>query len=131
MGAWGTDSFANDDAMDWIAELEARGLAATGGAFAAVDETADDYLDAVMSSCALAAAEVTAALHGRSSATIPEEIATWVAANPGDPGKALLSSARRIVDVVGKQSELRDLWEESDEFEIWRAELADLKTRLG
>lgn len=131
MGAWGTHNFANDDAMDWLAELEDNGLAATSSAFAAVDEAADDYLDASIAACALAAAEVIAALHGRPSPTLPEEIITWVAANPGDPGKALLASARRTIDVVGKQSELRDLWEETDEFETWRAELSDLKGRLG
>ena len=91
MGAWGTDSFANDDAMDWIAEQEANGLAAVASAFAAVDAAADDYLDASIASSALAAAEVVAALLGGPSPTRPE----------------------------------------SDEFETWRAELADLKGRLG
>ena len=131
MGAWGTDNFANDDAMDWVAELESNGLAATASAFSAVDEAADDYLDASIASCALAAAEVIAALHGYPSSTLPEEIGTWVAANAGDPGKASIASARRAIDVVARQSELRDLWEESDEFAAWKSELADLKNRLA
>ena len=34
MGAWGTDTFANDHAMDWIAELVANARAAINSAFA-------------------------------------------------------------------------------------------------
>ena len=36
MGAWGAGSFENDDAMDWVYELEEEGLEAVTAALKAV-----------------------------------------------------------------------------------------------
>jgi hypothetical protein len=134
MGAWGSDSFDNDDAMNWLAELEAEGLPAVGGAIQAVIELAPEYLEASICSAGLAAAEVIAALRGRPSASLPSEVQSWVgvvASEPGgDPGKKLVDNARRAVDLIATNSELRELWAGSNESEKWRQSVADLQARL-
>jgi hypothetical protein len=130
MGAWSHESFGNDDAMDWIAELEAEGLPAASGALAAIEEIAPEYLEAPICASALAAAEVVAGLRGRPAAQLPQEVRQWIAENPGDPGE-LAAVAQRAVDAIASKSELRELWEESGEFETWRAAVADLRARLA
>jgi len=130
MGAWSHESFGNDDAMDWIAELEAEGLPAAGGALAAIEQLAPEDREAPICSSALAAAEVVAALRGKPAAGLPDEVRQWVAEHPGDPG-ALTLAARRAVDAIVAQSELRELWEEGDEFETWQAAVAELRARLA
>ena len=129
MGAWGTQSFENDDALDWLAALEAEGLPVAGAALAAVEELAPEYSEAPTCSAALAAAEVVAAMRGRPAAALPDEVAAWVARMPEDPGP-LVETARRAVDLVAAESELRELWAESPEYETWRATVADLRARL-
>lgn len=134
MGAWGTEPFANDDALDWLAELEAEGLPAAGGAIQAVLDLAPEYLEAPICAAGLAAAEVIAALRGRPGASLPPGVQAWVsacAAGPGgDPGDELVRNARRAVELIVADSELRDLWAESDEAEQWQASVSDLRARL-
>lgn len=131
MGAWGSDSFSNDDALDWVAELEAEGLPAAGAAFATVGELAADYLEAPLCSAALAAAEVVAALRGQPAPGLPEDVGAWVASHPSEPSGDLVAAARRAVDAIAARSELRELWDESPEAESWHAAVADLRARLA
>jgi hypothetical protein len=132
MGTWGTDLFANDDAVDWFAVLEAEGLQAAGAAVQDVLELAPDYLEAPICASALAAAEIIAALRGRPSAELPPDIAAWLARHPGvDPGEELTDNARRAVELVLQGSELTELWAESPEAAQWRDAVANLQARLG
>ena len=139
MGAWGTGSFANDDAMDWVAELEAAADARVlHEALVAVDlgEEDEEYLDASAGSVALAAAEVVAALCGRPAASLPPEVIAWVAAHPLRPDAALVELAARAVAAVADdpaRSELRDLWDEAaaEDRDAWLAGAADLARRLA
>jgi hypothetical protein len=45
--------------------------------------------------------------------------------------EALVSAASKVIDRVLRQSELRELWEETDDFHKWRSEMDALKARLG
>lgn len=71
MGAWGSGSFDNDDALDWVNDLEgSKGTAVIEFALQAVlDES--DYLEAPECSAALCAAEVVAALKGAPGQGLP------------------------------------------------------------
>lgn len=132
MGAWDAGPFDNDDAMDWVAELEAEGMPAAGGAIQAVlDHAVDEYLEAPVASQALAAAEVVAALRGQPAPELPEDVQGWLAEHPGDPGDELVAAARAAVARVLRQSELAELWEESEEAGTWRAATEDLRRRLS
>jgi len=130
VGTWGIGSFDNDDAADWVYELEESGGAdAISQALRAIGP--DGYLEAPDCSIALAAAEVLAALQGQPSESLPPEVITWVNDNPVEVDDDLLGLALMAIHRIETESELKDLWEESGELDEWAATLNDLKERLG
>ncbi len=137
MGAWGTDSFANDEALDFLNELvEADDDTPLYEALAGVAEaTAAQYLNVSASSAALAAAEVIAALAGAPSAKTPEELKNWLKLQPSDVAKDLVDAhsayATSIIHRIKVSSELAELWAESDHNDAWHAEVDDLRRRLA
>jgi hypothetical protein len=130
MGADGHGPFDNDDAMDWVAELaEADDESVLAEALEAVSLDADEYVDATDASVAVAAAEVVAALLDQPADELPEEVWDFVERQRGVK-PSLVKLARKAVTRVLKDSELRELWEESDGFEAWKDSLEDLLSRL-
>ena len=131
MGTWGAGTFENDSASDWVWELEAsETLAPVEAALAAVPDD-DAYLDADVAVMALAASEVIAALRGRPAADLPEEVQAWVAGHPQPVADALLQLARAALARIIDTSELRELWDESDESAAWQRAVTDLQNRLS
>ncbi|MEP6688094.1 MAG: DUF4259 domain-containing protein [Gemmatimonadales bacterium] len=130
MGAWGVGAFENDDASDWVYQLEEAGdFALVRDTLAAAAEP-DGYLESPTCSMALAAAEVVAALGGRAAPDLPEEVRTWVRAHRGAVPDDLTGLSVRALDQVAADSELKELWAESDEHEIWVDRLQELRSRL-
>ena len=83
MGAWGIGHFDNDEAGDWVWELEeAKSLAPVASAFDEVDASLD-YLDAGIGCIALAAAETVAAVIGKPAEDLPESVAEIAASLKG------------------------------------------------
>ncbi|HET6764055.1 MAG TPA: DUF4259 domain-containing protein [Longimicrobiaceae bacterium] len=131
MGAWGAGAFDNDDALDWLDDLlDGDGAELLRDALSAAAE-ADGYLEAPDAASALAAAEVVAALAGRPSSALPDEAAGWVRAQSGGAKPWMLDFARRALERVARDSELRELWLESGDAGEWEATLVDLRERLG
>jgi hypothetical protein len=132
MGTWGTEVFANDDAMDWIAELEntddisvlERALEGVNGA--------NGHLEAPECSVALAAAEVVATILKKPGPDVPSEVFEWIARVGRDMPPSLEDDALRALDRISAESELLDLWEEAGEPELgaWHATIAELRGRL-
>lgn len=139
MGAWGYGSFENDDALDWVYTLqESQGFSLIIQASDAILSSSGDYLDASDCANALAAAETVAALAGRPAKALPEEVIHWVEEQKAGlfqtrqlVDEQLISKAKRAVHAVLSDSELKELWEETDGFEDWEAVVADLLERLG
>lgn len=130
MGAWGIGNFQNDDAADWVDELERSEDVTT--LFAALQEIQSNrYLEAPECSVALAAAEVVAALLGAAPSNLPDRVTEWVRQRDVEVEHDLLALARRAVVRVRSESELRDLWAETNDFDKWEAGLEDLLRRLG
>lgn len=130
MGAWGVGPFDNDDAVDWAYELEeSSGVEAIQAALDAVEP--DTYLEAPDCSMALAAAEVVAALNGQPHESLPLEVSSWVADHSDEIDEDLLGLALLAIHRIETESELKDLWEESEEYAAWLATVADLKDRLS
>lgn len=134
MGAWGSDSFDNDAACDWSYLLEeSRDLSLVESTLKAAAGSEGEYLDADAGCEALAACEVVARLRGQFGArnSHTETVDNWVKSHPLRPSGELLDLARRaITRVLGKDSELRELWSDSDGAE-WEAAVARLRNRLG
>ncbi|HKQ39367.1 MAG TPA: DUF4259 domain-containing protein [Verrucomicrobiae bacterium] len=130
MGAWGSGSFDNDDAGDWVWELaDAEDTSILEKAFSRVLE-ADGLLEAPDCTIGLAAAEVVAALRQCPAPKLPEEVATYVARIDTPPSADLVSSALRAVERIKTKSELKELWEESDSRAEWHEAIAELEGRL-
>ena len=131
MGGWGTKSFENDDAQDFLSELKTLSVDDLRQKLVrAADQ--QDYLAAPESSVAVAAAEVVAAMvAGKESAPAPQPIQDWIHQNKPVASAALVDLARRAVDRVRTNSELKDLWMEAEGLNEWSAELRDLTQRLA
>ena len=130
MGVWGIGHFDNDDAGDWIWELEDDStLRPVTDALAAV-ERSEDFLEAPDGAIALAAAEVIAASRGRAAPDLPDNVLQIVQTIALQPGRDLVSRAIQVVARIADDSELRDLWEETDDFSEWQLRLNDLMRRL-
>jgi hypothetical protein len=133
MGAWGTASFENDDAMDWSYQLaETEGTSALREAFEAItrlDE--DDYPEAPACFAAQAAAEVVAALKGRPVGGLPDTVIAWVSANPKMRTKRLTQQALNAIERIRENSEAKELWDEIESVKAWYAVLDDLSSRLS
>ena len=118
MGAWGTGVWSNDDAADWLAELEGQGMAAVEQALSGVLAVSnEEYLEAPTASKGLAAAATVAALSGHLGPDAPDEARAFVASATATQGLRDLAIAcvRRI---QGRNSELADLWRDAGEVEF-------------
>ncbi len=82
MGAWGYGNFENDDAMDFVAGLEtATGTRHLSIILSLIEDDRNEYVEAPISSAAIAADEVVAALRGHPH---PVESVEWAGiATPG------------------------------------------------
>jgi hypothetical protein len=131
-GAWGSGSFENDDALDWMIGdcADGRRDASVSAAFAAV--LTEGYIQAPDASAAVAAAEVVAAAIGRPLADPPTGLAACVKRLSAEELRKLAAVARQaLTRILDPQiSELSQLWMEAEP-ERWRAEIAELGARLA
>jgi len=131
MGAWATGVFDNDDAGDWIWDLEdALGHTVLDTAFASISSQSD-YLEAPDCSIALAAAEVVAALIGHPAQALPNVVSSFVERNHSPPSSNLIATALNAVERIRSGSELRELWDASGNSDEWLNTVADLEVRLA
>jgi hypothetical protein len=131
VGAWGVGSFENDDAGDWVYQLEeADDLDLVRDTLLAAADP-EGHLEAPTCSMALAAAEVVAALAGRPAPDLPEEVQTWVRAHRLTVSPDLRALSVRALDQVAAGSELKELWAESEESGAWVDQLRELRSRLA
>ena len=146
MSAWGTDSFDNDTAMDFLSILEeapnGEGTRAEPGKDAlivmtlmrAADE--EDGMDSEAAAEGIAAAEILAAIMGKPSPIMldpegpAEQLVTWVR----DGDTALRNPKNSVLALKAleraRASELAELWDETPDGSGWIAAVEDLRTRL-
>lgn len=130
MGAWGVRNFENDDALDWVSELEqAKDSSVIQETLQSVAERGDEYLEAPEACVAIAAAEVVAALNNSISPDLPDKVTQWV--NQHRHGSSSLTQlALKAVQRIKTNSELKELWDESDSAAEWHEVINNLETRL-
>ena len=141
MGAWGIKTFENDGAMDWLGDfMEQPSDKRILDAFSAgptiiqpgfigklMGKNAESIPGELDGDEVLAAAEVVATILGRPSTSNPDELKNppTITLSPTTVSKALAA-----IDEIMKDSNLKDCWEETDDFQAWKAEVEDLRTRL-
>jgi Domain of unknown function (DUF4259) len=131
MGAWSHEAFGNDTALDWAAALdEVDDLSRVETAIAAIVDAPGAEIDASQACEALAAAEVVACLHGHPGDS-PDSVTDWAARTRLTPSPAQVQRVLQALDRIGgDESELKQLWDESDSADDWQASLVDLRQRL-
>lgn len=130
MGTWNTGSFDNDDALDWLYELEeAVDLEILEDAFETIFDQQDGMPDGPDCMIALAAAEVVACLLGNPDENVPDEVVSWVKNRP-EPEDDLIKQARGAIRIILRNSELKQLWSETDDYAEWMAVSEALLARL-
>ena len=142
MGTWGTGSFENDTAGDWIWGLKPAKKSLLGKPkdpfaypMAAIDRLlrSDLYLDANECDEAIAAAECIAAANGSPPASPPKDLKAWLASlHNTRPDQDLLNRTTQALQKVrnDEQSETRQLWKDSEHFNDWQASIDNLISRL-
>jgi crotonobetainyl-CoA:carnitine CoA-transferase CaiB-like acyl-CoA transferase len=131
MGTWSHEPFGNDSANDWAYDLEeCKDFSVVAAALQRVAES-EDYLDADEAVEAIAAAEVLAKALGRGtqSDAYTEKVDAWLTTITTKPSAELLQLAQRaLARVLAPESELRELWEESDHFAEWVSSVVALQS---
>ena len=130
MGSWGLGNFENDDALDYLAELE-ESYGADLIVAALNDALIDGYLEMPVASAALVAAEALAAKNMNPRADLPTEIRDWLGRAKFPLTEQLLRQAHAAVARVETDSELAEESTCKPNADEWHAELADLKVRLS
>ena len=122
----------NDDAREWPAQLDGALPQTLRLTFEPVTMIEQDlFLDASYTSEAVAGAEVVAAMCGNPgpSAANPKVMA-WVRNHQNWVDGSLVRMAAAAVRRVRDASELRELWSQTGELDVWIATLDDLLIRL-
>ena len=136
MGAWGIGSLDNDGSLDWLADFSESGAsAATDVLDAAAEGVADGYVDADVGVAIVALAEVVAAALGKPDEDLSDQLAEPVDEHKDalldvDKVQARTGEALEAIMSDAETSELYDLWQETDEFDAWAAQINALRARL-
>ncbi|UHQ18798.1 DUF4259 domain-containing protein [Lysobacter sp. KIS68-7] len=132
-GTWGTGSFDNDDAADFL--LDATKQADVQQLRSALERaTSEGFLEAPDGAYAIASAEMVAAAMGKPTAEASKnaEVGDWVVRVHPKVDPSLAAEAVRALDrVLGDESELRQVWAESEEYDAWRGGVIALRDRIA
>jgi Domain of unknown function (DUF4259) len=127
MGAWGHQFSENDDAADWLADFE------DSPTWALIDEALSvvdlDYVEAPEACIALAAAEIVAAALGKPNLQLAESTIAWTADQSAPAGERR-EAATKVLLRVKADSELQELWEETDDYADWVKSVDETLSRL-
>jgi hypothetical protein len=121
MGTWDAGPFDNDTAADWCGDLHdaapAQRPAMVRGAFTAVVDDSDGYLDSDLAVEAIAAAAIVASqLPGGAAITSPYAPDFLLEGGSIEVPEDVPALAVRALDrIAGDNSEWRELWEEAEE----------------
>ena len=135
MGAWGHLNFENDTALDLVYEIEEKGADRIKTAIEAINSREEDaFLDSDLCAEALAAIEYIAAVKDKQSEDFPEDAEEWLTPANKDSLLAirnLIANGKQAIDRIQHNSELKDLWEETGDYEKWTKVLEGLVTRIS
>lgn len=129
MAAWGTKTFEEDTANDWIQEL----IDSEDQREFLIDSLSTDpgYIEADQGSSILAAAETLIALLDDARVGIPGELVDWVGDNECEDVSDLPEVALAAINkVVGPESELFEIWSDSEDFDEWLENVEQMREVL-
>ena len=131
MGAHGVSPFQDDDGADFVAEIaKAKDMNVIADAVYSIPESDIEYVEGPAATRALVAAEVIVFQLGRESGDVPDDLQDWIEGQD-DPDQLLIGHAQRAVKRILRDSELRELWKESQFYADWEARTQSLLRRLS
>lgn len=129
MGTWGIGVFDNSDASEWMQVfIVDPNLRILDMAFKQFKDNPEGYFEMPDCNEALAAAEIIAAIKGKPHPELPDLVINAIKNLKVEEGLDL--KAKDVVDAIEKNSELQELWSQSENYEEWQEILSDLKKRL-
>lgn len=144
MGAWGFGDFENDSALDWAEELiedenkiefiestlkKALSLK-TNSLFKKLINNKEKQIEEPLGSEILAASEIIAALNNNPSNDLPDFVTEWINSNRFNNLTSLKLLALEAINIVKTKSELKELWNESEDLSNWLKIICELEERL-
>ncbi|MFZ0981183.1 MAG: DUF4259 domain-containing protein [Candidatus Acidiferrales bacterium] len=130
MGAWDVTPFGNDDASDMVSDLLEHPNPRDYLAQVLAHAKETGYLEAPEGSQMVAAAAIVAAAKNKESVSVPGSAASWIDANESMLRPLAATALEAVTRVRGENSELHELWQESDEFPAWIANLDRVSAAL-
>jgi hypothetical protein len=136
MGAWGIKNFENDDALDWVYDLVRQSN--KNFIINALNKVirSDDYIEAPESCDALCAIEIIACVKNNRFTDLPEGVESWLKKKHGIFRKIIefnekdINLAKTALKKIIKESELKELWEESEDYQEWLSYLGRINNEL-
>lgn len=133
MGAWGAGSFENDDAADFLGDvLENGDISLLREVFDNV-LTSTEYVESPDACQAIVAAEIIAAALGRptlAAQQVQELAALLPTIRPDIDAGLVAQAADALARILEPNSELLELWEESESLLEWQALMQELRLQL-
>ena len=133
MGAWGFGIFDDDAALDFIYELENSGdeiAEAMAELFQAVNSA--DYIDSDEGAAVIVcSAIIDAAINNTEYEYLSNEHEDILAFAKNSKLSELKNSAHSALEkVLGENSEVNELWSETEDYDSWKNTVASIKERL-
>jgi tetratricopeptide (TPR) repeat protein len=132
LGSWDVSVFGNDESRAWLAEL--IGASNCEPIFRALVNAAkigkDEYLQAPDCERALAAAELVACARGKASGEVPPNLKAWLAEQRFVAGAQIVDMAIQVIERIVTNSELKELWDDTDSKQEWLDCVESLRGRL-
>ncbi len=130
MGAWDVGALDNDDAQDFLAEWqEGEDYEPVDELLSEVLDMADSYLEADIAARAVAAGAVLSAVVNETIEELfddDEDSIDWAFGLPQPKVVLLNKLVRALKRILKDESELREQWEETDDFTAWRASVTEV-----
>lgn len=136
MGTWGAGPFENDEALDFLGEVQEQGVGRLGALARPLEHVAysGDYLEAFDVSEAIAAAALIGAVLNPSAAAEEPYLPEWVGSvDAGDIDNELIHLARQALRraLQPHENELFELWNEEEGATDWQQAVARVLGWLG
>lgn len=130
MGAWDVGALDNDDALDFLNEWqEGEDYDPVDELLSEVLEMDSSYLEADLSARAVAAGAVLSAVVNETIEELfgdDEDAMDWAFGLPQPKVGLLNKLVRSLKRILKEESELREQWEETDDFDAWRASVREI-----
>lgn len=130
MGTWSIKPFGNDTALDWLNDLKIsqNGQILIANTIDSILENYDDSSDKAEE--AMAAISIISASTNEPVKGTNTEAKSWINYNGFVPDYSLIEKALAALEIITTNSELFDLWEESDSLKTWLNDAEKIKTIL-